>query len=157
MICCKTVVKTATILSVIFTALAILSRLLAFIASPIWLDAFLPNNYGYNGTNVSHPVPFRNSTSATQQTNPYFVVLMQGFVPFVFWSFALIFVKIFFPSQITEKEHNYPKWTFFVPGAFQAMSAVLINYSLSGTRTPPYLQAVLNNFTVPIQFLVRLI
>ena len=50
---------------------------------------------------------------------------------------------------------RYSKWKFFIIGFSMALSSLLFNYSVSGSRTPPYLQAILSNLTVPVQFLIR--
>ena len=142
----------SSVLTVFFTTLMILCRIGAFIASPLWLDSFSSSNHSQHD-NLS--VTSNHSACVYHRTNPFFIVFVQTFIPFIFFSFCLVILLLCRPSLITPMERKYPKRLFFIPGILQASSAIMINYALSGQRTAPYLQAVLNNFSIPIQFILR--
>src|SRR6218665_1817422 len=47
------------------------------------------------------------------------------------------------------------KRQFALIGCSQGLSSMFMAFAISGSRTPPYLQAILTNFALPTQFVVR--
>ena len=154
----KTCVDRASVIGVFFTSVALLMRLTSMLCTPLWLDAFVPSHEVPSNSSLRNNSVMRNvtvSVSAIQQTNPYFQMLMQSLAPTAVFSIVYAGILIVCPARITDTERSYPKYMIMVPAAGQTICGVLVNYSMSGTRTPPYLIAVLNNFVIPIQFIVR--
>ena len=133
------------VLAWFFTLLLILCRLAVLILMPLWIDNSQPD------VNASSQDPL----TAINVTFPYFLAVAGTATQLAFWGPVLLVIWLVFPSKITEKEKRYPMKWLVIPGSLQATSSILMNYSASGSRTPPYLQAVLNNFNIPLQFAIR--
>ena len=141
-----------SVLTIFFTGLMILCRIVALISAPLWLDSLSAGNTS-DHQNTSNSGNHSDTTS--HKTNPFFIVFIQTFVAFIFFSICLLVIFIGKSSLITPVERNYSKRLFFIPGLLQALSIVMLYYSLSGQRTAPYLQALLANFAIPVQFILR--
>ena len=85
----------------------------------------------------------------------YFVMLAQWSFSTLVFGALLLGLKLFFPRHLRpEVEGAYPKTELMKIGFSQAISSVLVNYALSGTRTAPYLVAILTNCSIPLQFII---
>lgn len=83
-------------------------------------------------------------------------MVLQNTTPFLFWSPFLLILILVRPDSIGEEEKKQSKfWMMIMPASTQAVSSTLVSYAMSGSRTPPYLQALLTNFNIPIQFVTR--
>ena len=153
--------STPSKLTIGFALLAILGRVLFFIFTPIWVDYFnlnsseILNVTNTSNTNFTPIAPLTPAYLTSHRISIIFVVVGQyGFSTIVF-GIILLGIMLFSPGTITERERNHPKKNFFIIGFAQGVSAILVNFALSGSRTAPYLQAILSNFGIPIQFIVR--
>lgn len=101
------------------------------------------------GNNVSRP-------DCPHTPNPFFTVLGQWTFSTVLFGLCSLAILLVRPEMIrNQAERSYPKRNFVIIGTSQGVSSILMAYSISGSRTPPYLQAILINFVIPIQFTVR--
>ena len=73
----------------------------------------------------------------------------------VFFGFALFMVKVFQPHLTGKTERNFPQRFLFLVGALGSIGGLLLVFASSGTRTAPYLQAILLNFLIPMTVMVR--
>ena len=96
-----------------------------------------------------------NSTDLKREIDPYFCALSQALFTTLFYGSGYVIILLFFPKKITSKERTYPHSQIVATGVAQAMGSTFMNLCLSGTRTAPYLVALLGNFLVPIQFTTR--
>ena len=148
------------IISLCFAGLAILGRVGFFIVTPIWLDFFQNHHITpYNSTtgNLTSPVPvtlFPAIPSNEKISVVYLLLANYGFCT-LFWGFCLTVIALVWGNPIGVTERGLPKKYVIVMGLSQALSSIFANYSMSGYRTAPYLQAILSNCTIPIQFAVR--
>lgn len=135
----------------LLTILVLLCRVGTFIFSPLWLDAFKINSNSTNETNTS------NSLALVDGVDPYFVVLSQSMLATAVFGLALGALCVFRPVEQTysDVERHYPKVNFAFAGFSMAISSCIVNFSLSGTRSAPFLIALFGNFIVPIQFITR--
>ena len=141
---------------IFFAVLAILGRLCFFIDVPLWLDYFNGNQtYDYNGT--IHPLNTNNTSDVSRRIDPMFVLLSRFLFSVIFFGLLTLLNFIFWPKGIGEVERSFPKKQFVVIGVSQGLAAVFFSYSVSGSRTAPYLQTILLNFGIPIQFTIRLV
>ncbi|XP_078616350.1 crt homolog 3-like [Branchiostoma floridae x Branchiostoma japonicum] len=110
------------------------------VSLPLWIDA------ATGGT---------SNTTAPGHIVPYFVFSFASF------SFVVIFgvclAVAFYLGHITETDLKFPHFLLFLVGMFDALNGVLVVNASSGSRTAPYLQAILGNFTIPITMLLRLL
>ncbi len=68
---------------------------------------------------------------------------------------CVVLCLMLFTNRITKRERCYPKFPLMLSGSFQAMAALMYQFSTSGTRTAPYLQGALGYFFIPITFILR--
>ena len=106
---------------------------------------------GQVGGSVSLPLWI----DSTNHGNSYFVASFISFLYCVILGFATLFIKIFLPDKIGETEKNFPTKLLAQTGISNGLSTFLIICASSGTRTAPYLQAILGSFIIPLTVLVR--
>ena len=142
-----------------FALLAITGRVLFYIVTPLWLDYFRfttsPIIYVSNVTNHTHSVPVAPGRPPHERVNVIFLLVGQWGVSTLVVGVALGVVLILMPGTITNTERTYSKRYIFLSGFSQGISSILMNFAMSGARTAPYLQALLPNFNIPVQFLMR--
>ncbi|KAI8501393.1 hypothetical protein Bbelb_206640 [Branchiostoma belcheri] len=135
--------------NVIFAFLNVAGQVTQNISLPLWIDAATPGGPNTTANGTAH-----NDTSAPHIV-PYFVFSGASF------SFVVIFgtclAGAFLLGHITETDLKFPHTLLFLVGLFDALNGVLVVNASSGTRTAPYLQAILGNFTIPITILLRLL
>ena len=102
---------------------------------PLWVDSA-------NGT----------VTGATM--NPYFALSFSSIVFFIIFGLGTMFIRVFSPKDIGDTEER-PHLLLFLVGFCDALNGVLILFACKGSRTPPYLQAILGNFLIPLTVLFR--
>ena len=103
---------------------------------PLWVDSA-------NGT----------FTGATM--NPYFALSFSSIVFFIIFGLGTMFIRVFSPKDIGDTEERFPHLLLFLVGFCDALNGVLILFACKGSRTPPYLQAILGNFLIPLTVLFR--
>ena len=117
---------------------------------------------GQVGGSVSLPLWIDSINSVTGDSkyhmyhrNSYFVASSMSFLYCVILGFATLFIKVFLPDKIGETEKNFPTKLLAQTGISNGLSTFLIINASSGTRTAPYLQAILGSFIIPLTVLVR--
>ena len=127
------------------------------ILTPLLYDSLNPTSSDL--IPVSHNASsFINITSSTETwrvVDPIVALTVAMAFDVVCLGTGLGYIKLFQPSQITDREMNYPKKYFIIVGAFQAAGGVMWQYSASGLRVAPYLQPILGSASVPIVFTIR--
>ena len=143
-------------LSILFATIAITGRVGYYIVTPLWLDYFKTSTPNITNETV-HPseLPYTNLTHTQHEISVFFILVAQWSIGTLFYGAILLVITIFKPGMIGEVERNYPKKHFLIIGVTQGISSQLFNAAVSGTRTAPYLQAVLSNCNIPIQFIIR--
>ena len=99
--------------------------------------------------------------SARKQTEKWRPTLDSYFViSFASLSFVVLFGSVLVCSDIIC--HNYlvkTDWRYrrllLSVGCLNGVAAMFIVFSSSGSRTPPYLQAILGNFSIPVTLILR--
>lgn len=139
------------LISVIFGIAAVTARVAFYVLTPPFLDFFKTNTSFTNISNSSNPRMESKSISVL------FLMIGQ-------WAMCLVFAILCVSIQycidrqsIIDSNKNYSKVRFLLIGSAQGISTVLVIYAASGSRTAPYLQAILGNFTIPIQFTIRFV
>ena len=132
-------------LTLLLSLAAVLVRSAYFIVTPLWLDFLRPQN-----TTAHH-----NTTDDARQISVCFLMVFQ-------WGFCtlcagvlLLVAWLIHPDTIGEEEKAFPKSQFLIMGFAMGLSSILFNYSVSGSRTAPYLNGILGNCNIPIQFITR--
>lgn len=150
------------VIVILLTAWVVSIRICTFITAPLWQDSLKVtfnhhDNYSTNASGIPWSGITINTTETLREVDPYFCAFSQAFFSTIFYGTGYVIILVFFPHHITTRERSYPHTQLVATGAAQAMSATFMNLCLSGTRTAPYLVALLGNFLVPIQFTTRLI
>ena len=117
------------------------------VSLPLWLDSVKEENRSANATATRMP--------ARPSLDSYFVYSFSCLCFVVFFGFALFMVKVFQPHLIGKTERNFPQRFLFLVGALGSIGGLLLVFASSGTRTAPYLQAILLNFLIPMTVIVR--
>jgi drug/metabolite transporter (DMT)-like permease len=73
----------------------------------------------------------------------------------VIFGIALLFIRLFQPHRLGETERRFPHSQLFLVGLFSALGGLLTVFSSGGSRTAPYLQAILGNFMIPVTIVFR--
>ena len=73
----------------------------------------------------------------------------------VTFAVALVLTVILYPGAIGRTEITFPHSQLFIIGATDALNGIMVVFASPGARTPPYLQAVLGNFLIPLTALFR--
>ena len=137
----------------------ITSRVGYYIVTPLWFDYFKHSTFDF--ANITNGSWWKNCTlpvlpyATAAGINATFLLVGQFGFTMIVTGVILLNMMFVCPNTLSEKDHKYPKFKLFLIGFAMTMSSLGFNYAISGTRTPPYLQAILGNFNIPIQFFTR--
>ena len=114
---------------------------------------------GSVGLNVSLPL-WTDSTKETENLSGrsvdcYFVLSFASLSFVVIFGLGTLFIRIFSPQDIGETERRFPHLLLFLVGLCDSLNGSMIVFASKGSRTPPYLQAILGNFGIPLTILFR--
>ena len=156
----KSVEMPKFLILMILCILVLAGRVGKTVMTPIWLDYFeIINTPEYNiseGNTTQHKTTLLyKSYLLYREINVMAYLIYQFLFLAVFWGFSLLVLRIFGYKPIRAREKDFPFKYFVLMGFSQGLSSILVNYSSYGTRTPPYLIAILANLTIPSQFITR--
>ena len=114
---------------------------------------------GSVGQNVTLPL-WTDSTKENENLSGgsvdcYFVLSFASLSFVVIFGLGTLFIRIFSPQDIGETERRFPHLLLFLVGLCDALNGALVVFASKGSRTPPYLQAILGNFMIPLTILFR--
>ncbi|KAL9954561.1 hypothetical protein ACROYT_G042117 [Oculina patagonica] len=114
---------------------------------------------GQVGQNVSLPlwIDSTNGNRLGRSVDSYFVLSFASLSFVVIFGLGTLFLRIFSPKDIGETEKGFPHLLLFLVGLCDALNGALVVFASKGSRTPPYLQAILGNFMIPLTILFRLL
>ncbi len=137
----------------------ITSRVGSYIVTPLWLDYFSGAPFPLLNVTpphvVPHVVPLYPAHVTSHSVGAQFIVVGQWGCSAIATGLCLLWIILCCPSRISDTDRKYPKRKLFVIGCSQAVSSMLMTYASSGSRVAPYLQGLLSNFNIPIQFTTR--
>ena len=112
---------------------------------------------GQVGQNVSLPlwIDSVNGNHSGKSVDSYFVLSFASLSFVIIFGLGTLFVKIFSPQHLGETEKRFPHLLLFLVGLCDALNGALVVFASKGSRTPPYLQAILGNFLIPLTILFR--
>jgi len=112
---------------------------------------------GTVGQNVSLPlwVDSTNGNLSGRSVDSYFVLSFASLSFVVIFGLGTLFIRIYSPQDIGETEKRFPQFLLFLIGLCDALNGAVIVFASKGSRTPPYLQAILGNFGIPLTILFR--
>ena len=121
-----------------FSFFAVVGRVGQSVLLPLWTDS----------TN-------ENGNLSGRSVDCYFVLSFASLSFVVIFGLGILFIRIFSPRDIGETEKRFPHFLLFLVGLCNALNGGMIVFASKGSRTPPYLQAILGNFGIPITILFR--
>lgn len=112
---------------------------------------------GQVGQNVSLPlwVDSTNGNTSGPTVDSYFVLSFASLSFVVIFGVGTLIIRLVSPGAIGETEKRFPHRLMFLVGLFDALNGVLVVFASKGSRTPPYLQAILGNFMIPLTIIFR--
>jgi hypothetical protein len=155
-----------TIANVLFSFLSIAGQIGMKVTLPLWVDSTIQTP---SERHSSHAIQANATGNLSNKTNPssgdngmynpevdaYFVLSFGITACLVLFGAALLFIRLFRPDQLGEAERRFPHSQLFLAGFFNAMNGVFIVFASSGSRTAPYLQAILGNVMIPFIIVLR--
>lgn len=134
----------ASFATIVFAFIVVTGQMTQYVCLPLWIDSTTPS-----------ASPFANQTVEWKPTlDGYFVMSFASLSFVIVFGFVLLCCDCIYPKYLVRTEWSYRRLLLLV-GFFQGISALFIVFSSSGKRTPPYLQAILGNFSIPITLLFR--
>ncbi|XP_027036189.1 uncharacterized protein LOC113664762 [Pocillopora damicornis] len=114
---------------------------------------------GQVGQNVSLPlwIDSVNGKHSGKSVDSYFVLSFASLSFVVIFGLGTLFIKTFSPQDLGETEKRFPHLLLFLVGFCDSLNGALVVFASKGSRTPPYLQAILGNFMIPLTILIRML
>ena len=121
-----------------FSFFAVVGTVGQTVSLPLWIDS----------TN-------ENENLSGRSVDSYFVFSFASLSFVVIFGLGTLFIRIFSPQDIGETEKRFPHLQLFLVGLCDSLNGAMIVFASKGSRTPPYLQAILGNFGIPLTILFR--
>ncbi|XP_022791170.1 uncharacterized protein LOC111330563 [Stylophora pistillata] len=121
-----------------FAFLAVTGQVGQKVSLPLWIDSVNGNDSG-------------------KSVDSYFVLSFSSLSFVIIFGLGTLFIKIFTPQDLGETEKRFPHLLLFLVGFCNALNGALVVFASKGSRTPPYLQAILGNFMIPLTVLFRML
>lgn len=131
----------SNIATIVFAFVSVTGQVTQYVCLPLWIDS----------TSVTTS---ENQTAWKPTLDSYFVVSFAALSFVIVFGLIILFCDLIFPKYLAATDWNYRRLLLLL-GFIQGLSALFIVFSSSGDRTPPYLQAILGNFSIPITLLFR--
>jgi len=114
---------------------------------------------GQVGQNVSLPlwIDSTNGNRSGRSVDSYFVLSFASLSFVIIFGLGTLFIRIFSPQELGETDKRFPQLLLFLIGLCDALNGALVVFASKGSRTPPYLQAILGNFMIPLTILFRVL
>lgn len=129
-----------SVATILFSTVVVTGQVTQYASLPLWIDSTTST---------------QNQTAKWKPTvDGYFVVSFASLSFVIVFGFVLLCSDFICPNYLVKTEWSYRRLMLLV-GSFQGVSAMFIVFSSSGNRTPPYLQAILGNFSIPVTLILR--
>lgn len=135
----------SSLATMLFAFMIVTGQVTQYVTLPLWIDS-----------TTSSLTSAQNETVKWKPTvDSYFVL------SFACLSFVAVFGSVLLCTDFICPKYSAVRtdWSYrrllLSVGLFQGVSGIFIVFSSSGNRTPPYLQAILGNFSIPITLLLR--
>ena len=122
--------------NLIFAFLTVAGRVGQSVSLPLWNDS-------------------TNEKTSGQCVDGYFVLSFSSLSFVIIFGLGTLFLRIFSPKDLGETEKRFPHSLLLFVGLSNALNGALVVFASKGSRTPPYLQAILGNFMIPLTILFR--
>ena len=130
--------------TILFSVVTMTGQLMQYLSLPLWIDSTSHSK----GTSTNQTVKRKPSLDS------YFVVSFASFSFVIVFGSVILLCDCIFPKYLVTTDWRYRRLLLLV-GLIMGTAAMFIVFSSSGKRTPPYLQAILGNFSIPFTILLR--
>ena len=128
----------------LFAFAIVTGQVTQYVSLPLWIDS-----------TTNSLTSAQNQTAKWKPTvDGYFVVSFASLSFVIVFGSVLVCSDFICPNYLVKTDWSYRRLLLLV-GFFQGVSAMFIVFSSSGNRTPPYLQAILGNFSIPMTLILR--
>lgn len=124
--------------NLLFAAVIVAAEVAQSVTLPLWLDS-------------------GNDAGEKAKIGSYFIMSFSSLALCVSFGLGTMYVKIYSPQDIGDAEKKFPHLLLFLTGLSDALNWIIVGYAGRGSRTPPYLQAILGNFLIPLTIIFRII
>ena len=154
-----------------FAFLAVVGQVGQKVCLPLWIDSTISSASGGAANNTKSTGYLleagfltngnRSNSSGVgggeyqPRVDAFFVLSFAGISFVVIFGVTLLLIRVFQPYRLGETERRFPHSQLFLVGFFNALNGVLVVFASSGSRTAPYLQAILGNFMIPLTITFR--
>lgn len=157
--------------NIFFAVLAVIGRVGMNVSLPLWtgatskiaypnctsnssLAAFLSSNGGINASSPPTMDPF-----FVLSFSALFFVILFGCITLALAAVQLTVNKLVEKPKLqfitVEDDLLFPQWQLLLIGIFSALNGLFVVFASLPSRTAPFLQAILGNFSVPLTILFR--
>ncbi|KXJ26819.1 hypothetical protein AC249_AIPGENE26404 [Exaiptasia diaphana] len=120
------------------------------ISLPLWLSASQSKHKGLINANTTSSSP-----SYVAEMDAYFVLSFASLSFVVIFGSMYAILVYFYPHFFGPAERHFSHKLLFAIGFCCALNGALVVFASPPSRTAPYLQAILGNFSVPLTILTR--
>ena len=138
---CCSLSSVATMLFAFFT---VTGQVTQYVALPLWIDS----------STSTLPSTQNQTVKWKPSLDSYFVTSFASLSFVIVFGSVLVCSDFICPKYSVKTDWWYRRLLLSV-GLFQGIGAMFIVFSSSGSRTPPYLQAILGNFSIPLTLILR--
>ena len=128
--------------TIAFAFTVVMGQVAQYVTLPLWIDSTTQS------TTSNQTAKWKPSLDS------YFVVSFAALSFVIVFGFVVLLCGCIYPKYLVTTDWSSRR-LFLSVGFVQGVSAVFIVFSSSGKRTPPYLQAILGNFSIPITMILR--
>lgn len=132
------------------------------ILTPLWIDAIGGSN---NTENITYTTGNSTANATYHRVDSFCIVFIVNALYTVLSVVLLLLNQLFtFVKGSSKQKTNrstccrYPcseKFEFFLIGFCDAVASIFFVYASGGSRTAPYLQSIIANFSIPVTFIIR--
>ncbi|XP_020900571.1 uncharacterized protein LOC110239198 [Exaiptasia diaphana] len=122
------------------------------VSLPLWLSASQSKHKGLINANTTSPSP-----NYAAKMDAYFVLSFASLSFVVIFGLMYAILVYFYPHFFGPAERRFPHKLLFAIGLCDALNGALVVFASPPSRTAPYLQAILGNFSIPLTILARFI
>ncbi|XP_020900516.1 uncharacterized protein LOC110239152 [Exaiptasia diaphana] len=120
------------------------------VSLPLWLSASQSKHKGLINANTTSPSP-----NYAAKMDAYFVLSFASLSFVVIFGLMYAILVYFYPHFFGPAERRFPHKLLFAIGLCDALNGALVVFASPPSRTAPYLQAILGNFSIPLTILAR--
>ena len=138
----------SSVATMLFAFVTVTGQVTQYVTLPLWIDSTSTSSSSTSSSSLNETVNWKPTLDG------YFVVSFASFSFVIVFGLVMVCIDFILPNYLVKTDWRYRRLLLSV-GFLYGVAAIFIVFSSSGSRTPPYLQAILGNFSIPITLLLR--